>query len=218
MSGYEHAYYLGLKVKLVFCSLLFVTVLITQNTYKTHCSTPTEVQWCHLTHSPPRSLSLSVNLFQDSQVPNLTWTKEKNYMVKTWYLQRSQKPSCSWYGRPCRTSLSSSWRSLPWSPWASLSTTLLGSRTPETVSRAAQILFNTTSALPVIWVLWDSFTSTNTHTLTHTHTHYSHLSPVSHYCWGQQMAIIALAYWHHFLWHYWHSLTHSHLHVLIHTF
>lgn len=32
MSGYERAYYFGLKVKFVCGSLLFVTVLITLNT------------------------------------------------------------------------------------------------------------------------------------------------------------------------------------------
>lgn len=62
-------------------------------------------------------------------------------MVKTWYLQRSQKPSCSWYGRLCRTLLLSFWRSLPWSPLASLSTTLPESREEENVSGAAVTSF-----------------------------------------------------------------------------
>lgn len=75
-------------------------------------------------------------------------------MGKTWYLQRSQKPSCSWYGRPCRMSLSSSWRLLPWFHWASLSTTLLEIRAEENVSGTALV----TSVI----LKCNSFTSTNT--------------------------------------------------------
>lgn len=78
-------------------------------------------------------------------------------MVQTWYLQKSQKPSCSWYGRPCRTSPLSSLSLLLWSPWASLSTTLLERKAEESVSDI------TVTSHTLFWLVsksWDRLRST----------------------------------------------------------
>lgn len=110
-------------------------------------------------------------------------------MVETWYLQRSQKPSCSWYGRPCRTSLSSSWRSPPWSRWASHSTILPERRAEESVSGAAlEALITIKSNVAIRFTVLRGiykYTCTHAHT-THTYTLTHPPFIYIHYCWGQQ--------------------------------
>lgn len=110
-------------------------------------------------------------------------------MVETWYLQRSQKPSCSWYGRPCRTSLSSSWSSLPWSRWASHSTILPERRAEESVSGAAlEALITIKSNVAIRFKVLRGI-----HKYTYTYAHTTHPYTLTHppfiyihYCWGQQ--------------------------------
>lgn len=53
----------------------------------------------------------------------LIWRTVIKHSDKTSSRPRRPRPSCSWCGRLCRTSLSSSLRSLPSSPWASPFTT-----------------------------------------------------------------------------------------------
>lgn len=139
MCEYKKGHYLARNVKM---NYIVVIVLLTRMYNKL---TALCLEKISSTHQRPLQsydqthffASFCVYLSQVLQVPKLTWKREENYMVKTWYLQRSQKLSCNWCGRRCRTSLLSSLRLLPLSPWASLFTTLLESRAEENVSATA---------------------------------------------------------------------------------
>lgn len=69
-------------------------------------------------------VSSSIFISQVSVGTQQTWSAGAKHLAKTSSLLRSPRLSWSWCGRPYRTSRSSSWRPLPSSPLASLSTSL----------------------------------------------------------------------------------------------
>lgn len=91
----------------------------------THLGFWSVVSDCHINSSSWLQIFISRqgrNFFSiQSQVSPgtpLTWRSDTRHSGRTSSLPRRPKPSCSWCGKPCKTSRSSSWRLPPSSRWA----------------------------------------------------------------------------------------------------